>query len=235
MPTATKTQTNKPQTQFPTAMPWPNHFWPSRERIQECVDDIDRAKATTLIQRYRELERIACDNDISGFSATIAACERDKDDVRAEQCRRAREKANHDLFVDSQDKLHALREQAADMATPLLRRVYASLDDELREYAVAREASLQRLGIPIYVDRPARGGEMVINGARVGTMAREWKLVSDAETTAYYAPRNAVGNLIELFEKGWRGYTAGEIRHERGVRTLQYLCTSETVSDFSWQ
>jgi hypothetical protein len=29
--------------------------------------------------------------------------------------------------------------------------------------------------------------------------------------------------------------TAHEIRHERGLKTLQYLCTAENVGDFSWQ
>lgn len=80
----------------------------------------------------------------------------------------------------------------------ILLRAYASLDAELREYAVAREAGLQRLGILLFQDRPAGKCEMVLNGLRTSGMVRDWKLVSDAEATAYYAPRNAVGNLIGL-------------------------------------
>jgi len=230
----TKTQTAKspkPETPFPEGLPWPIHYFPRRERVWESVTEEERKAAAELIAEYRANEETCRLNDLNGFGAAIARLEREGNHIDAQEARRAREKADHAKFLQAQSELYQLREKAADMVIPILARLREEFAEELNTVALQKEAGLQRLGIPLSVE-VRDGMNLVLNGREL-QFPRRWKLSADEEIRALHTFREVCGNLLSMFKGGWRNYTANEIRQERGVATLQHLCTQEACT-FSW-
>jgi len=231
-----KTKTPKSpkcETPFPeNNLPWPIPYFPPREKVHEVVTDIERAKASELLSEYRASEESARLNDINGFSETIARCEYEGNHVDAQAARVARDKADHARFLAAQANLQQLRERAADLVIPILARLRDTFAEELNAVALAREAGLTRLGIPLSVE--VRDGASLVPTDQGLQFPRSWKLSGDEEIRALYAFREVVSNLLSMFQNGWRRQTTGEIRQERAIRTLQFLATDESVGDFSW-
>jgi hypothetical protein len=125
-----------------------------------------------------------------------------------------------------------LREKAADLVIPILARLHADFAEELNTVALQKEAGLQRLGIPLSVGVRDGMNLVTING-REPQFPRRWKLSADEEIRALHSFREVCLNLLSMFEQGWRGHTANEVRHERGIATVQHLCTQEACT-FNW-
>jgi hypothetical protein len=222
----------KPETPFPEGnLPWPIPYFPPRDKVHEVVTDIERAKASELLSEFRASEESARLNDINGFAETIVRCEREGNHIDAQQARQARDKADHAKYLAAQSNLHQLRERAADLVIPILARLRDTFHEELMEVAIAREAGLTRLGIPLFEE--VRIGMNLVRVGQELQFERSWKLSTDEECRAVYSFREVCANLLSMFRDGSRGYTAAEVRQDRGIITLQYLCTEEACP-FSW-
>jgi hypothetical protein len=229
----TKTQTTKlPETPFAVDLPWPCHYFPRRERVWESVSDEERQKAAELIARYRANEEICRLNDLNGFGWTIAALEREGNFIDAEQVRLARGKADNAKFLQAQAELYQLREKAADLVVPILARLRDEFAEELNAVALQKESGMVRLGIPLSVE-DRRGMNLVTINGQEPQWPRSWKLHNDEEIRALHSFREVAANLLSMFKDGWRNYTANEIRQERGIPTLQHLCTRDACN-FNW-
>jgi hypothetical protein len=97
--------------------------------------------------------------------------------------------------------------------------------------AISREDGLRKLGIALYVE--IKSANLVVISGQEPQFQRSWKLLADEEVSARYSFREVAANLLSMFQHGCRGYNAAEVRQERGIISLQYLCTEEQVA-FSW-
>jgi hypothetical protein len=159
--------------------------------------------------------------------------------VAAQECRRKRDACDHSRFLDAAAKLFELRELAGSTSISLLNRLYGVLDDELGKYAFQREESLQRLGIPLFVERRAETHDRIAvePGGKLHLISKntyDWYLLEDEEAQAYFIPRNVVGHLLGMLQIGAGGYTASQVRQSRGIPTLAFLATDREVPNFAW-
>ena len=209
-------------------------FFPARTRVQEVVDDIARAKAKRIIDEYRAAQKAAEANDIAGTTNRIAECERSgisQQAVEAQNLRQKLEGMKHDVFVSSSEKQLALANEAAELVKPLLDAAVASYDEELNKVAFEFEATMTRLGIPLFAEN-VNGINLVLNG-RPTAPTRTWKLWDRDECTLLHSCREVCRNLRQKFD-GDRHVAAEEINRQRSIPTMLYLCSSEDVPGFSW-
>jgi hypothetical protein len=209
-------------------------FLPDRTRVQEVVDDIVRAKAKRILNEFRAAQKAAEDNDIASVTRRIADCERSgisQEAVAAQALRQKLETMKHEVFLSAQEKQRVLIDEAAELVKPILDAAIQSYDDELNKVALDFEATMTRLGIPLYTE-VTNGTRLVINGqATVPT--RAWKLWDRDETTLVHSCREVCRNLRQKFDGSPR-VTADEIKQERAITTMIFLCSSEEVPTFSW-
>lgn len=233
-----KTIAPKPATPFPDRLPWPVSHWPTRKRTQSVVSKAEREGVVRLLEQYRGLEALAAENDIAAISQHVADLEQQRRFPEALETRRRLEKCDHTLFTDAQERMHSIRNIAADDCVTILERLYTSMDDKLAEYAAVRERNMERMGISLFNERRLEKTDtsMVVNGmARsLSHTVRDWRLVDDAECQALWVPRNAVSHLLNMLNHGVGGWTPTEVRQARGVATLEYLCTDQPCAGFSW-
>jgi hypothetical protein len=164
--------------------------------------------------------------------------ERERRFVEAQEARRRLEKCDHALFTSAQEKMCSIRNIAADDCVTILERLYTSMDDELSEYAAVREQSMDRMGISLFNERRLEKTDtsMVVNGVAhsLSHAVRDWRLVDDAECQTLWVARNCVSHLLNMINNGMGGWTAAEIRQQRGIPTLEYLATDIPCPTFSW-
>jgi hypothetical protein len=210
-------------------------FFPVRERVQQVVDDVQRAKAKRIADEFCAARSAAEANDIAGTTARIAECERSgisQQAVEAQALRQKLETMKHDVFVSAQAKELTLIDEAAEVVKKILDAAIVSYDEELNAVALEFEATMTRLGIPLFVES-VNGVNLTING-KATRPTRVWRLWDRDECTLLHSCREVVRNCRQKFDHD-RHLTLDEIKRERAIPTLLYLCSSsEEVNNFSW-
>ena len=209
-------------------------FFPARERVQEVVDDIARAKCKRIIDDFRAAQKAAEANDIAGTTNRIAEYERSgisQQAVEAQGLRQKLEGMRHDLFLSAQEKQLVLIDEATELIKPLLDAAIASYDEELHKVASEFEATMTRLGIPLFAEN-VNGINLTMNG-RPTAPTRAWKLWDRDECTLLHSCREVCRNLRQKFD-GDLHLAVDEIKQKRSIPTMLYLCSSEEVPGFSW-
>lgn len=119
---------------------------------------------------------------------------------------------------------------------PILERLIESFDAELNEYALKREADLDRFGIPLSRAETvvewsslSSAGEKVING----NQNTVWELWDDKGCTNLHSCREVVRNLLQKFTRGMGSYSRQELLSMFSISSLQFLCTDEPTT-FGW-
>jgi hypothetical protein len=210
MATATKTQTQKPETPF-KAPKWqwnyvPQGGVPTRTRCQSIVSAEECEAGAKLIATYREWEAISAANDIEGKTEKLNRSYRihTMSGVEQENLRREITKCDNQKFVEAEAKLGELRKEAFAMAEPMFKRLIKSLDDELQSAAIESEQRLDRAGLPI------RNGD-------------SWMLRDDVIAKALWSCRNITEKTrIEL------------LQYRDGIGSIQFFCTDEDGVPFTW-
>jgi hypothetical protein len=217
---ATKTiEAKSPQaceTPFNGPVPWlwnqtPQAGVPIRPRCQAVVTDGEREAGVKLIEQYREQEVIVAANCIESRQARLHGMK----GVPAELLKREIAQCDHSKWEKAQGELAQIRKTAFVLVRPIFKRLVKSLEAELNEAALAAESRLDQAGIPIrgqaHLDRAGRPVE------------GEWLLHSDAICRALWSQRNIVSKTFAaLVEVG------------DGIPAVQFLCTDEEHTPFSW-
>jgi hypothetical protein len=177
---ATKQPRNKPETPFgqPTRQV-PLCGIPTRERCQSVVVDAEREAGVKLIVGYREQESIAALNDIEGRQIWLDRENRVRSvsGVELESWRRQMTACDHSKFLEAQDKLQELRNQAFELTEAIFKRLIKSLDAQLLATALAGEQRLEEAELPI------RSGN-------------SWTLHEDAVCKAFWSQRHVVERTL---------------------------------------
>jgi hypothetical protein len=124
---------------------------PTRQRCQSVVADDEATTGTELVAFYRIQEVIATDNHIEAKTERLNQSYRIRtmNGVEQENLRREIAKANHEKYLAAEAKLDALRREALDLVTPVVKRLVKSLSDELNAAALDAEQRLDKAGLPI--------------------------------------------------------------------------------------
>jgi hypothetical protein len=214
---------------------WKNiPFFPTRERVQEVVTDIDRAKCKRIITEYRDAEKTSADNDIGAKTAHIHRLESSgmsQDAVEAQRLRPDLERCDHEKHLKAQAKMASLIDEAAALVKPLLDRCIVSYDEELNSVALGLEAVYERMAFPLFTEH-VNGTALYKDGAQVGRPARVWKLWERDECTFFHSCREVCRNLRQKFD-GERHCTIVETKQDRAIPTMLFLCSNEETN-FSW-
>jgi hypothetical protein len=215
---------------------WKNvPHWPQHSRVQEVVSDVERARAGRIIAEFREAERLAVDNDIAGLTSKIHQMERSgisQEAVEAQALRKDPVMRDHQLFLSAEDKKVVLIDDAAELVKPILDRAIESYDSELNSTALQLEAMMERLAFALFTEQ-VNGSTALYKDGRSPARIKVWKLWERDECTFLHSCREVVRNLRQKFD-GVAHYSAVEIKRERAIPTMLYLCTSEEVPAFSW-
>jgi hypothetical protein len=215
---------------------WKNvPYFPQRARCQEVTTDIERAKAARIIAEFRAAEKLAANNDIAGLTSKIAQMERSgisQEAVEAQALRKDLVARDHQIYLASQDKIVTLIDEAAELVKPILDRCIQSYDDELNSTALQAEATMERLAFPLFTEQ-VNGMNLYKDGRQPGPGIKLWRLWERDECTCLHSCREVVRNLRQKFD-GQAHYSALEIKRERAIPTMLYLCTSEDVASFAW-
>jgi hypothetical protein len=196
---------------------------------------VERAKAARIISEFREAEKLAADNDIGATTAKIAQLERSgvsQEAVEAQALRKNLMLRDHQLFLQAQDKILILIDDAAELVKPILDRCIESYDSELNSTALQLEATLERLQFPLFAE-VVNGASLYKDGRQPGPTIKLWKLWERDECTFLHSCREVCRNLRQKFD-GVEHYSTAEIKRERAIPTMLYLCTSEEVPAYSW-
>jgi hypothetical protein len=230
-----KTLEAKSQSQTPfTERNGDSHHWlgnprwskipaiPKRQRAQEVISDVDRAKAATLLAEFRKQEEIRAANDITGKRDHLAGLERARQFPAGEELKKEIATCDHAKFLAAEAELLTLTVKATEMVVPALERLIEPYDAELSEFALRREADLNRLDLPLYHD-----------SMRNGLSYRHWTLWNDDACTLLHSCRDVTRNLLQKLVDGAPHHTMHEIRAQYSIVTLQFLFTDEDAA-FNW-
>jgi hypothetical protein len=208
---ATKTS---PKTPFgPPIWPWnhvPHSGHPTRPRCQEVATDQERAQGAALISEYRAAEKLSSDHNIESRSEGLRYLK----GVGLELARREIAACNHDTFLAAEAKLAELRKAAYDLVEPIMKRLVKSLGDQLCAEALAAEARLTQLGLPLQAPKHLDLKGELVEG--------EFSLHSDMLCKAIWSQRFTL-------EKSLAGLSPSN-----AIPAVQFLLTSEESTPFQW-
>ena len=191
----------------------PDTGFPPRETAQLVVTDVEKLAGEKIISEYRAAETVAEKHDADRISRDLdrlggnGAHGFDRADLRKElgQCDRQ-------TFLDAEQKMTELRDQAIALVKPILERLVDQFDTELTEVALAREAELAKLGAPLFIDKLDTRGVAI----------REYPLHDDPVVTALQCRREVARR------------TSIVLNRETSIGACQWLTSSEQGVPFGW-
>ena len=206
----------------------------SRARAREVVDDIARAKCKRIIDDFRAAQKAAEANDIAGTTNRIAEYERSgisQQAVEAQSLRQKLEGMKHDVFLSAQEKQLVLIDEATELIKPLLDAAIASYDEELHKVASEFEATMTRLGIPLFAEN-VNGINLTMNG-RPTAPTPSLDAMAPRRSRSYIA----VAEVCEPMQKFDDRHMRSDETQDRNVRSRQcftFATLPTELPSFSW-
>ena len=149
---------------------------PQRSACQKAVTAEEKSTGERIVAEYRDMERLAADNDVGAARARIRNPE-----CTVFEAERIREKIrgmSEEKFNGTQSRQNELRGEAVKLVRPIFERLVEEFAKELNAVALQRESELQAMGIPLYSDR--------LDSA--GYPCREFPVHADPIVTGWQCP-----------------------------------------------
>lgn len=188
----------------------PDVGWPQRAQCQKAVTGEEKATGERIVAEYRQAEQAATDNDVG-----LARLRIRNPECGAFEQERIREKIrgmSEEKFFAAQSRLNELREEAVKLVRPIFERLVEAFDKELNAVALQRESELQAMGIGLFSDR--------LDSA--GYPCRKFPVHDDPIVTGWQCRRECVRH---------RGLNTDK---DNAIACVQWLCTDEERTPFSW-
>jgi hypothetical protein len=122
---------------------------PDRKYCQSIVTAEEAKAGEKLIAAYRTEESVAAANDIEARQLQIDRLGNNGHGVEKQRLRSEITACDHGKYLAAQERLAALREEALQMITPILKRLAQSYDANLAYAALTGEQRLEKIGLPI--------------------------------------------------------------------------------------